>query len=315
MQIIRTVVLSVLSCCVPLYGSSAFANEQWVLPQGISAPLQVSQVPAGGQLPRELPQETFNAFFQPRQVGEANFYQDSVLELYDRPENGDFEVEVVYSLALQLPAKLLDGPTWDWVDYERLAEFRAADFSLWGLAPNCIAECTVAAFALDLDEFQAIATRTETTADDDFFALLQAYYPDASIIDRRPWGWPAFFERTWDYGGYSLLGGGQHLKLLQQIDQFQQQQATYLLNSPFTVFAEQVQGMRHRLLRDILFVSDCSGLEQGAIAAELTQILDTVSLNQAERTALVQRLDAFQTSAPDIQTDCQELGECTCVGG
>lgn len=266
--------------------------------------------------PDELPQATLDRFFADWQVGQANFYQGIVQRVYDDQTVPDLEIEGIYRMALRLASELLqDEPYREFVDDERLSQFREADFGIWGLEPTCVAECTTAAFGLNLDEFRAIATRTTTTADDDFFALLQNYYPYVSVIDGEPWGWPAYFRRTWDYGGYSLLGEGLHLELLVQMDDYLQKHESYRLYSPFTVFAQQVQQMRHRLLQDVLVRSDCSGLTQEAILAELGQILTEVRLNPTETAAVEARIAEFQSPSADIQVNCQEFGQCTCEGG
>ncbi len=269
------------------------------------------------QPPQDLSLEALEPFFQSWQIGEANVYQTIAINVYDTPDEfGDWQTEELFGLALQLTDDLLVEPTYSHLfGNEQLYQFTAADLGIWGLDSICVAECTEPGFALNLEEFQAIAAKTVTPADDDFFNLLQSYYESPFVLKGEVQGWPTFFQLTWDYGGYSLLGEGKHLQLLQQIDQYQQQHEEYLLRSPLTVFAKNVQDMRHDLLQDILVRTDCSGPEQDEIEAELTQILDQIQLNLAEQTALQQRLEAFQTQSPSIQMNCQVLGQCTCEGG
>ncbi|MEO0490454.1 MAG: hypothetical protein AAF215_17045 [Cyanobacteria bacterium P01_A01_bin.123] len=276
-------------------------------------PLVVAQAE---QPPEDLSQVTLNAFFLPWQVEHANFYQSNAISIHNNPTPDDGDVESLYRQALQLAEELLiDSQYQDsWTD-EKLQQFRESDLDIWGLDPSCIAECTSPAFVANVEDFLAIAARTETNADDDFFKLVQAYYDYPYALEGQLWGWPTFFQRTWDYGGYSLLGEGKHLELLLQIDQYQQQHEQYILQSYLTTFTQQLQVMRHAILRDILVSANCSGPEQSAIVAELTQILDQVQLNSTERTALQQRIEAFQGASSDIQVNCQELGTCTCEGG
>ncbi|MEL6384498.1 MAG: hypothetical protein AAFQ89_18990 [Cyanobacteria bacterium J06626_18] len=269
------------------------------------------------QPPQDLASEVLETFFQSWQIGEANFYQGIAIDAYNNPDEfGDWQTEELFGLVLRLTDDLLTEPTYsNLFGDEPLAQFRTTNLGIWGLESICVAECTEPGFALDLEEFQAIAAKTITPADDDFFNLLQNYYESSFVLNGEVQGWPTFFQLTWDYGGYSLLGEGKHLQLLQQIDQYQQQHAEYLLRSPLTVFARYVQDMRHDLLQDILIRANCSGPEQNEIEAELTQILDQIRLNSAEQTALQQRLEAFQTQSPNIQVNCQTLGQCTCDGG
>ena len=268
--------------------------------------------------PEALSVEVLETFFQSWQVGEANFYQNTLMNAYNDPNAfEDWQTEHFFRLALQLTDNLLVEPTYSsMIANEKLSRFTTTDLGVWGIDSICVAECTEPGFALNLEEFQAIALKTTTTADDDFFSLLQSYYGYAYALDGEVWGWPTFFQLTWDYGGYSLLGEGKHLQLLLQLEQYQQQHGGYLLRSPLTVFAQYVQDMRHNLLQDILVRADCSGPEQAAIEAELSWILAQVQLNSAEQTALQQRLEAFQLPlSPDIQVNCQTFGQCTCEGG
>ncbi|NEO85447.1 MAG: hypothetical protein F6J87_14550 [Spirulina sp. SIO3F2] len=264
----------------------------------------------------ELSSETLAPFFEDWQIGKANSYQRYLAAIYNNHiKPTPWEVEQLYGQALQLTNTLLIDIQYDiWSD-EQLSAFRTTDLGIWGLDPSCIAECTMPSFTPDMAELQAIAAKTPTLADDDFFTLVDAYYDYAYIHQGELSGYPRFFERTWDYGGYSLLGAEHHLALLQQIEAYQHNHADYLLHSPTTHFAQEVQHLRHRVLWDILFISDCSGLEREAIAAELNQILAQVSLSPVERQALQARLVIFEIGHPDIQVNCQDLEQCTCASG
>ncbi|MEO1094845.1 MAG: hypothetical protein AAFX01_08095 [Cyanobacteria bacterium J06638_28] len=279
--------------------------------------------------PQTLTPGVMDEFFLPWQVGEANFYQTMVTNAYSSPtEPANTQTEEFYLLALRLTEKLLVN-TYEsgWEQEEQVFQFKDTDLGLWGLDASCQAECTVPALRLNVDEFLAIATQTATTADDDFFQLIDNYYSYAPAVnDGELWGAPAYFQFTWDYGGYSLLGEGQHLQLLQQMDQYMQNHEAYTLQSYTATFVTQVQQMRHQLLRDLLLVSDCSGPSREAIVNELEQILTQVRLNPTERNAIAQRLQAFQ-ELPDtdlnnsvsptsaIQVGCETFGQCTCEGG
>ncbi|MGB3491602.1 MAG: hypothetical protein WBA57_02655 [Elainellaceae cyanobacterium] len=275
--------------------------------------------------PAPLETEVLQPFFSSWQIGEANDYQSSLISAYNSTIDADpSETEGFYRQALQLGTHLFIGNGYEsFYEDDQLSQFRETDFGLWGLVPSCVAECTQPVFNLDVDAFATWSERTDTMADDDFFAIIRAYYAianyegevDPMVSDRTLIGAPAYFQYTWDYGGYSLLGEGKHLALLLQLDRYQQQHGDYLVRSPLTAFASQLQEMRHDLLRDILIVSDCSGPEQEKIVAELTQILAQTQLGPAEREAIANRLAEFQTPSSEIQTNCQEFGTCSCEGG
>lgn len=295
------------------------ATQPDVDPTSTSTHLTLSpaldEKPVSSPLEELLP-ETLAPFFEDWQIGKANSYQRYLAAIYNgQAEPTPWEVEQLYGQALQLTNTLLIDIQYDvWSD-ELLSTFRATDLGLWGLDPSCIAECTMPSFTPDIAEFQAIAAKTETSADDDFFTLIEAYYDYPYILEGELLGYPAFFERTWDYGGYSLLGGGQHLALLRKIDNYQQDHAEYILQSPNTDFAQGVQHLRHRLLWDILFISDCSGLEREAIATELNQILAQIQLSPTEQQAIEARLAVFEAGDPAIQVNCQDWEQCTCASG
>ena len=322
--------LSAISTDTNLAGRAAIANDDSSQPNAISSDLgqpelaqpELAQMPSvladTGQSPGDLNQSALAEFFLPWQIGEANFYQLHVIDLFNaQPELAASDVELLYRQGLRLADELLiDAYARDLAADEQLFAFIESDLGLWGLQPSCYAECTEPTFALDVDAFLAIAAKTSNPADDDFFKLVQAYYDyGPRVIDGQPWGWPTYFRQTWDYGGYSLLGEGKHLALLLQMDQYLQVHGEYLLRSPVTTFVQQVQTMRHQLLQDILVRADCSGPESEAIEAELTQILAQVTLSPIEKTALQQRLEVFQTGGADIQTGCQTGEPCTCEGG
>ncbi|MGB0562680.1 MAG: hypothetical protein ACPGVO_12890 [Spirulinaceae cyanobacterium] len=282
-------------------------------------PLHLAQTPPRPTTLSPANLETLAAFFSSPQVDFAQNYQNFVVSVSSPAvEVGEQDVELTYALALHLTDLLLDDASdadyQYWTD-ERLSQFREAPLNLWGLQQSCAAECTIPVFALNVAEFQAIATRTETRADDDFFALLTAHSNYPYVIGGELEGRPTFFEYTWDYGGYSLLGSGQHLALLRQIDTYQQRHEAYDLNSQTHTFSRQVQAMRQEILQDILNQSDCSGFDEAAVAAELRQILDQVQLNRTERAAIQKRIVEFQISSPEIEVNCKDLQNCSCTSG
>ncbi len=312
MQVWSIAAASLLGTLFAVPAHSALHPHTAITP---AAPIQLADAIAP---PQALPQTLLGEYFEDWQIGEANFYQSSIIDSWEYTgQPADTQTEELYQTALRLTEQLLFNPyAQDLVSEERLFAFKDADLGLWGLDVSCQAECTSPVFRLDAEAFAAIAARTATTADDDFFRLMQDYYSYPPAINSgEVWGAPVFFQYTWDYGGYSLLGEGQHLKLLQQIDTYQQQHGDYLLASFTQTFALQIQQMRHQILRDILVLSDCSGPSWEAVLAELTLILDTVQLTTAEHTAIAERLALFESGRPDVQTGCEDPEKCVCGWG
>ncbi|MEM6424712.1 MAG: hypothetical protein AAF728_06095 [Cyanobacteria bacterium P01_D01_bin.128] len=336
MKMLRAVALSTLGCLPLIVAAGAHS---------VTAAIAASSSPhsglgdSGSQAeivlasavapPEELDIDVLEPFFESWKIGQANFYQSLAMSIYSSQEPLNlWETETLYRQLLELESALILNNFYDAeLSYEVLDQFIRTDFGIWGLEPGCVAECTQSAFRLDVNTFQSLSQKSNTTADDDFFALLERYYGieqlEAEFEESYPLtlyrgeivASPIFFRYTWDYGGHSLLGSGRHLELLLEIDRYREQHGEYLMRSPLTTFTQQLETMRHGILRDILVVADCSGLEQTEIVDELTQILDQVELNTTEKQALTERIDAFKAASDPIQTNCQEFGTCTCEGG
>lgn len=82
-----------------------------------------------------------------------------------------------------------------------------------GLEMNWVAEGTMRQFVPSTDAWTAAAARTPEIDDDAFIALVSYVYGSAA-----PFGWQAWQERNWDYGGCSGLGRGMVLETLKRAD-------------------------------------------------------------------------------------------------
>lgn len=122
------------------------------------------------------------------------------------------------------------------------------------------------------------ALTTEGKYDDLYFDLESYYY---GIQDRL---WPAYTERTWDYGGHSLLGQGIHLTILKKAD-------TVLKTG--SLLDREVHDMRSRTLKDIedynIYYEDSE-----AIITELKKILESAELSGEEKAMLKRRIIQFK---------------------
>ncbi len=218
------------------------------------------------------------------------------------------DVAELYRRALALEKLLLapireehQGENWGLLD-----RFKDAELDLPGLAPSCAAECTEPAFGLTVADFAAAAAKTPGEDDDAFFRLLGEFYPYVQVFDGELVGWPAYFEQTWDYGGYSLLGEGEHLACLLQID---------ALATGHKFFARKVGELRDLVLADLFEGSDCSGLPVADILTEIGEILRQARLSQDEAERLARRRRAFQEPIRrGIEVDCRRP-VCSCGRG
>lgn len=248
--------------------------------------------------------KTLARFFEGPQRESAQKYIDATRSVPDADA-----VSALYRHAIALENDLLDpineaNSSGIW---PKLEEFTNADLMLPGVGSGCVAECTYPALVLDVDFFKTTAATTAEKVDDAFFALLEeAYGPQVAIADGRVVSYPNFFERTWDYGGHSLLGSGAHQAVFERMDALGS-------NNPL---AKEVGEIRETLMRDVLETSQCNGLPASKAAAEIGRILESATLDDEERRALTQRRAAFlDPTAYGIQTSCRDLSNCTCNTG
>lgn len=208
----------------------------------------------------------------------------------------------VLDQALALQARLVPDDSLD--EYGQFAyRFQAADLGLPGIEPSCVAECTVVAMQLHREDIEAAAAGTESSEDDAFAGLLFDFWGFAVVVDGEVGQWPSFFERTWDYGGYSLLGNGEHLSLLRRI-----------ISMEATGFRpEEVARMRQVLIGDIIGYP-CFGPEADAVVGELESILALEALTEGERTSLERRLSEVGTGS-GVEVGCAADLSCSCASG
>lgn len=107
-----------------------------------------------------------------------------------------------------------------------------------GYVTQLVAEGTIYYLFQDFRQFQQKAMGTEGVEDDEFVDLNLLVYAADSVEHF----FPSWFIQTWDYGGCSLLGKGEHLKVLRKIDRV-------FMGSG--LFAPEVKEIKDRLIDDI----------------------------------------------------------------
>ncbi len=245
-------------------------------------------------------EEPLLRYFSATQIEEAKDYRRDFAAAATAEEVAD-----LYRQALGLEKSLLApireaNQTANW---PLLDSFREAELNLPALSPSCTAECTEPAFVIELEVFGGLAARTENTADETFFQFLRDVYSYPLTYYGELTGWPVFFEQTWDYGGYSLIGAGSHLEIMKRIDPF---------TADYGPFAPEINDLRKRLLKDLLEHSRCSGLPAADILEEIDAILQQVSLQGTERDNISERRRQFQDPAKHgIEVDCRQA-ICPC---
>lgn len=144
------------------------------------------------------------------------------------------------------------------------------------------AEGTYAQLELAPRAWTEAAERTPGDVDDAFVKLVVDAYGNAGGT-----GWPSWGERTWDYGGCSLLGTGLHPRLLLATDRFRD-----------VPWAGAARAIRRDLLADITvgnpefpYCDPVKGpTDPDRLRLEVEAIRDEVALTPDERTAIDARL-------------------------
>ncbi|NNE70351.1 MAG: hypothetical protein HKN29_08295, partial [Rhodothermales bacterium] len=194
------------------------------------------------------------------------------------------------------------------VDFEVMEQFQSfpgADLGIAGLEASCVAECTVSVFAPDLEAWRNAAAFTAGDEDDAFIELVADNYGYPFFSDGRVTGWGSYFERTWDYGGYSLLGSGTHRDLLGRIDS---------LSAGSNHFDGYLSEMRNALMDDAAGWRGCYGADTPEVETELRDMLELTSLTPEDRNAINARLAALAAGDAAVETGCRDLA-CSCSSG
>lgn len=152
-----------------------------------------------------------------------------------------------------------------------------------GYLPQLVAEGTAYYFFADYGAWRRRAEATRGRADDEFFELCIAAFPEDSI----EYFYPAWTIQTWDYGGHSLLGRGIHRELIRQIDR------RLSAGGPF---AANLQALADRLVDDITLPQNTYWEDTTLIIRELEGVLDDSlgCLSPRDRIAIEGRLEQFR---------------------
>lgn len=240
----------------------------------------------------------------------AVYFPDYAVDLLTEFQHRFVEVQTESDLARLYDAALgLDQRTLGEIDF---VPFIESELPVAGLTPACVAECTEPAWLMDIVDWKAAARHIGSSAAAAFFDALGQLYDYPTLYDGRISAYPTHFERTWDYGGYSLLGSGRHTGLLRAFAPVVPDTSVGATAeaSPFALYAEQ---FRQSILTDAR-VQACIGPSAEDARAELLALAGTA--RDEDRMRLLERAEAFTNPASHgIQTGCATGTSCTCMGG
>lgn len=164
----------------------------------------------------------------------------------------------------------------------------------FALRSSCEAECTEFVMNYNFLDLQKLAQYTKGKADDDFMSLQILAEGDQG---RHEPGWLNFFERTWDYGGGSLLGDSNNYKFLS--GSFNVINKSDLFKKDLIKLRERVIGdMEHRIYM----------FPKPVVLAEINRILKTkiLSYPEAHQILLLKQSIERDKEEPALQFNCSD---------
>ncbi len=145
-------------------------------------------------------------------------------------------------------------------NYNQMPDLFWIENAIPGYTTQLVAEGTIYYLFQDFKKLKQKASTSEGEEDDNFVDLNLLVYSMDSIEHF----FPSWFIQTWDYGGCSLLGKKEHIKILKKIDE--------VLNKS-DLFATEINTIKDRLIDDITNKDIEYWEEKDAILSELDDII------------------------------------------
>lgn len=164
----------------------------------------------------------------------------------------------------------------------------------FALRSSCEAECTEFVMNYSFQDLQKLAQYTKGKADDDFMSLKILAEGDQG---RHEPGWLNFFERTWDYGGGSLLGDSNNYKFLA---------GSYNVIRKNDLFKKDLLKLRERVITDMehrIYM-----FPKPVVLAEINRILKAkiLSYPEAHQILLLKQSIERDMEDPPLQFNCSD---------
>jgi hypothetical protein len=145
-------------------------------------------------------------------------------------------------------------------NYNQMPDLFWIENAIPGYVTQLVAEGTIYYLFQDFRQLKQKSQITDGSEDDDFVDLNLLVFSADSVEHF----FPAWFIQTWDYGGCSLLGKGEHFKILSK--------ANEILNKS-TLFKDEIIDIKNRLVDDITGKDVDYWEEQEKILVELDSIM------------------------------------------
>jgi hypothetical protein len=161
---------------------------------------------------------------------------------------------------------------------------------------TCEAECSMNRIMIDYNFMGGeLAQNTSGEGDDRYFELYREIFGESNDDQVTSTVW---FDMTWDYGGNTLLGSGNHYKVLQHCQEIK----------PNNVFAPEIEKWENMCLDDALNWTTLFYTAEKAIA-ELKKIMN-LEIGRQNKKQFEERIKKLESPSTDIQLDCEHK-ECS----
>ena len=184
-----------------------------------------------------LRKERLSNFFDPEKTRQILQYRTDFFAL-ENPR--DFENVFIRGTILRDSLVNTIREKIEIMDHENLPDLSWLEDAMPGFALGMIAEGTSYYLFQDYGKMKLLAKETTDMEDDRFFEFISLVNSGEDIEDF----YPIWFEQTWDYGGFSLLGTGKHLLALDNMEQLMAEQQ---------LFSNPILKLKMKLLSDILY--------------------------------------------------------------
>jgi len=227
-----------------------------------------------------LRKERLSSFFGPEKTRQILQYRT---DFYSVENPRDLENVFIRGTILRDSLVQIIANKVEILNHDRLPDLSWIEDAMPGFTLGMVAEGTGYYLFQDYGKMTVWAKETTDKEDDVFFEFITFVNADQELEDF----YPLWFEQTWDYGGYSLLGEGKHLMVLTRMEALMEAQQ---------LFRNPILKLKMKLLQDIL--NPPMG-EYGESAEKIMKEIDAILaadfkiLSKAEKNSLALRKEQF----------------------
>ena len=235
-----------------------------------------------------LSKNILNKYLSKEQIDNIQDYKTTFLNI-----KSSKDLSNTYKMAEKLSEQLIENLNKSQEiesQYIKLSNFKELSNLILGLRLNNGAEGMGLNVLIDYKSFLEKAKKTPENDDNAFLNLMIEVFDDSGNMH------PKWFIMTWDYGGYSLLGKGIHLKTLDKI-------SNTLKISPN--FNKELNDVKGRLINDILQTTNFASTKKDVIN-EINKIISTNNITKTDRIELHKKINDLETNPKKYQFNCEK---------